>query len=93
VTDNLFSLVITVAAIILVVALAAIVTYAIFFDTEEPDPMMIYHDRNLEVRAVCTVDSGVIVTTVFNARIAGDSVSSVRMTPGEVAVYCVEGGQ
>jgi hypothetical protein len=92
-TTDWFSIVITVAAIILVVALAVTVTYAIFFDTEEPDPMVLYSDRNLEVRAVCTSDSGVIVTTRFNARIAGDAVSTVRMTPGEVAVYCVEGGQ
>ena len=43
---------------------------------------------DLEIRAVCTVDSGLLVTTRFNARIAGDAVFTVRMTPEEVAQYC-----
>ena len=87
--DRAFMLVMVVAILVgLVLAVHAIVV------GEEPsDPMVLYSDRNLEVRAVCTIDSGVLVTTRFNARIAGDSVSSVRMTPGEVAVYCVEGEQ
>jgi hypothetical protein len=90
VTRDWFSAVIMVSAVLMVIGLALAVTYAIFFQTEQPDPMVLYRDRNLEVRAVCTVDSGVLVTTRFNARIAGDFVSTVRMTPDEIATYCTE---
>ena len=72
-------------------AVIAGVLIALLVPETTKDSGIILSTRDLEVRAVCTADSGLIVTTWFNARIAGDSMMTVRMTPAEVAQYCSEG--
>ena len=79
---------ITGIVILVVVLFAVIFVLAIRDSDEESDPAIIFHNRDMEVRAVCTEDSGLLITTIFNSRIAGDDVQAVRMTEAEVQEYC-----
>lgn len=73
-----------------IVAMSTLLVFAIFSGEEKQDDNIIFSSHDMEVRAVCTVESGIIVTTNYNARIAGDAVSTVRMTEEERRVYCIE---
>jgi hypothetical protein len=73
--------------VIAVIVYGAWVLYGVI-SVETHDPNVIFSNDRMETRAVCTEGSGIIVTTVFNARIAGDEVASVRMTDEEWRTYC-----
>lgn len=78
---------------LIVIGIFAFVTVLsiVALQSDEPDSSIIFSNDDMEIHAVCTVESGLLVTTQFNARIAGDSVVSVRMTDQEYDKYCVEG--
>jgi len=88
-TDTRFA-VLMITIIIFVLAFSVACVFMLVGD-EKQDDNIIFKSHDLEVRAVCTIESGIIVTTNYNSRIAGDAVSSVRMTEAEYIEYCLEG--